>query len=151
MQTLAENKKAFFDYEILEKYQAGIVLTGQEVKSIKGGRISLAGAFIILKDSEVFLLNADVPAYQPNNLRTEYNQKRSRKLLLQKAEINELIGKSKQKGLTMVPLRVYNHKGKVKVEFAIVKGKRKIDKREKIKNREAEREIDRVMKGGATA
>ncbi|MDD4990261.1 MAG: SsrA-binding protein SmpB [Candidatus Pacebacteria bacterium] len=151
MQTLAENKKAFFDYEILEKYQAGIVLTGQEVKSIKGGRISLAGSFVVLKDSEVFLLNADVPPYQPNNLREEYNQKRSRKLLLQKSEINELIGKSRQKGLTMVPLRVYNHKSKIKVEFAIVKGKRKVDKREKIKNREADREIERTIKGGATA
>lgn len=145
---LAENRKALFDYEVLEKYFAGIVLTGQEVKSIKNKRMSLQGSFVVLKDNEVFLLNANVPPYQPNNLFVEYNPQRSRKLLLQKSEINELIGKSRQKGLTMVPLKVYNHKGKIKVEFALAKGKRKIDKREKIKNREAQREIDRVIKRG---
>ena len=143
---LAENRKAFFDYEVLEKYQAGIVLNGQEVKSIKNGRMSLGGSFVVLKDNEVFLLNAEVPPYQPNNIYGEYNSKRTRKLLLQKSEINELIGKSHQKGLTMVPLKVYNHKGKVKIEFALCKGKRKADKREKIKNREAEREIQRGLK-----
>lgn len=143
---LAENKKAFFDYEVLKKYQAGIILNGQEVKSIKSGRMSLNGCFVVLKDNEVFLLNADVPPYQPNNIYGEYDSKRSRKLLLKKSEINELIGKSHQKGLTMIPLKVYNHKGKVKVEFALCKGKRKTDKREKIKNREADREIQRSLK-----
>ena len=143
---LAENKKAFFDYEILETYQAGIVLNGQEVKSIKSGRMSLKGSFVVFKENEVFLLNAQVPPYQPNNIYGEYESSRSRKLLLKKAEINELIGKSHQKGLTMVPLKVYNHKGKVKLEFALCKGKRKADKREKIKNREADREIQRSLK-----
>ncbi|MDD5433671.1 MAG: SsrA-binding protein SmpB [Candidatus Pacebacteria bacterium] len=145
---LAENKKALFDYEVLEKFQAGIVLTGQEVKSIKNKRMSLHGSFVILKDNEIFLLNASVPPYQPNNIYGEYNPQRSRKLLLRKPEINELIGKSHQKGLTMVPLKVYNHKGKIKVEFALAKGKRKIDKREKIKTREAQREIQRAIKRG---
>lgn len=145
---LSENKKALFDYEVLEKYQAGIVLTGQEVKSIKNKRMNLHGSFVVLKDNEVFLLNASVPPYQPNNLFIEYNPQRSRKLLLQKSEINELIGKSRQKGLTIVPLKVYNHKGKIKVEFALAKGKRKVDKREKIKTREAQREIDRAIKRG---
>ena len=148
MQVLAENRKAVFDYEIIEKYQAGIVLNGQEVKSIKNKRMSLAGSFVVLKDNEVFLLNADVPPYQPNNIYGEYESRRSRKLLLQKSEINELIGKTKQKGLTMVPLKVYNHKGKVKVEFALCKGKRKADKREKIKTREADREIQRTLNRG---
>ena len=146
METLAENKKAFFDYEILETYQAGIVLNGQEVKSIKSGRMSLKGSFVVFKENEVFLLNAQVPPYQPNNIYGEYDSNRSRKLLLRKSEINELIGKSHQKGLTMVPLKVYNHKGKVKIEFALCKGKRKADKREKIKNREADREIQRSLK-----
>jgi len=143
---LAKNRKALFDYEVLETYQAGIVLNGQEVKSIKNGRISLVGSFVVLKNNEVFLLNADVPPYQPNNIYGEYEPKRTRKLLLQKSEINELIGKTKQRGLTMVPLKVYNHKGKVKVEFALCRGKRKTDKREKIKTREAEREIERTLK-----
>lgn len=145
---LAENRKALFDYEVIETYQAGIILNGQEVKSIKNGRISLAGSFVILKENEVFLLNADVPPYQPNNIYGEYEAKRSRKLLLQKSEINELIGKTKQKGLTMVPLKVYNHKGKVKIEFALAKGKKKADKREKIKTREADRDIQRALSRG---
>lgn len=149
MDILVENKKAFFDYEILEKYQAGIVLTGQEVKSIKNKRMGLQGSFVISKDSEVFLLNANVPPYQARNIAGEYNPKRTRKLLLKKSEIKELIGKSRQRGLTMIPLKVYNDANKIKVEFAIVKGKRKIDKRETIKKREAEREIQRVIKGDA--
>jgi len=146
MENIITNKKAFFDYEILKKYQAGIVLTGPEVKSIKSGKINLGGSFVVLKNNEVFLLNADVAPYQPNNLRTSYEQKRSRKLLLRKGEIKELIGMSRQKGLTMVPLRVYNQKGLIKVEFAVVRGKQKIDKREKIKKREVQREIQRTLK-----
>lgn len=146
MKTLAKNKKAYFDYEILEKFEAGIVLIGQEVKSIKAGRISLAGSFVVLRNGEVFLIGANVPAWQPKNAPPDYNPERSRKLLLKKSEIKSLIGKSKQKGLTSIPLRVYTKRGKIKLEFAIVKGKKKVDKRETIKKREVERKIRQVLK-----
>ncbi|MBZ9578699.1 SsrA-binding protein SmpB [Patescibacteria group bacterium] len=153
MKVLAKNKKAFFKYEILEKFEAGIVLIGQEVKSIKSGRINLAGSYVVLKKpkkgghSEVYLIGCHIPAYQPKNIPPDYNPERSRKLLLKKSEIKYLIGKSKQKGLTIVPLRVYTKRGKIKTEFAIVKGKKKFDKRELIKKRETEREMRRALKG----
>jgi len=146
MKVLAENKKALFSYELLEKFTAGIVLTGQEVKSIKLGRMNLQGSFVTLRDSEIFLVGASVPPYQPKNLRVEYIPDHARKLLLTGQEIKRIIGKAAQKGLTMVPLKVYNTAGKVKVEFAIVKGKQKTDKREKIRKRETDREIRRALK-----
>ncbi len=146
MNIITKNKKALFNYEILEKFQAGIVLTGQEVKSIKLGRINLQGSFVVLKGEEVYMVGANVPPYQPKNLRIEYNPSQSRKLLLTKHEISQLIGKSQQQGLTMIPLVVYTNKGKIKIEIAIVKGKKKFDKREKIKNRETDREIRRTLK-----
>jgi len=146
VRTLAENKKAYYNYQILEKLEAGISLIGQEVKSIKSGRINLAGSYVVLKNSEVFLVGANVPPYQPKNIPSDYNPERSRKLLLRKSEIKYLLGKTKQKGLTLVPLRVYAKRGKIKVEFGIAKGKRKVDKRELIKKREAKREIRRELK-----
>ena len=147
MKIIVENKKALFNYQILEKFKAGIVLTGQEVKSVKNGRTSLQGAFVVVKGEEVFLIGANIPPYQPKNAPKDYNPQRSRKLLLKKSEIKHLIGKAKQKGLTMIPLKVYTERGKIKIEFAIVKGKKKADKRELIKKREIEREIRRVLKG----
>ena len=135
--------------EILQKFKAGIVLIGQEVKSIKAGRINLKGAFVVIKGEEVFLIGASVPAYQPKNLREEYDPSQSRKLLLHKSEIKQIIGKAHQKGLTMKPILVYTDKGKIKIEFAIVRGKKKYDKREKIKKREVEREIAQTLKGDA--
>ncbi|MFC1630040.1 SsrA-binding protein SmpB [Patescibacteria group bacterium] len=148
MGKLSENKKAYFDYQILEKFEAGIVLIGQEVKSIKLGRVSLAGSYVILKDEEVFLTGCKIPAYQPKNASPDYNPERERKLLLNKKEITYLIGKSKQKGLTLVPLKVYTKRGKIKVEFAIAKGKKKGDKRESIKRKDDERKMKRAI-GGA--
>lgn len=145
MKTLAKNKKAYFNYEILERFEAGIILIGQEVKSIKAGRISLAGSFVVLRNGEVFLIGANVPAWQPKNAPPDYNPERSRKLLLKKSEIKNLIGKSKQKSLTSIPLRVYTKRGKIKLEFAIAKGKKKVDKRETIKKRETERKIRRAL------
>jgi len=150
MKIILENKKALFNYTILETFKAGIVLQGQEVKSIKTGKMNLRGSFIVVKESppEVFLIGANVPPYQPKNTPSDYDPERSRKLLLRKSEIKQLIGKAKQKGLTMIPLKVYTDKGKIKIEFGIAKGKRKIDKRTQIKKRETEREIQRAMKGG---
>ena len=146
MKIITENKKAYYKYAILEKFEAGIVLIGQEVKSIKLGRINLRGSYVVFKDSELYLIGTHIPPYQPKNAPSDYNPERSRKLLLTKPEIKRLIGKSKEKSLTLVPLKVYTRKGKIKIEFAIVKGKKKVDKRELIKKRETEREIRRVIK-----
>jgi len=146
MKTIAKNKRASFDYEILEKYEAGIELLGQEVKSIRNGRISISGSFAIEKNSQVFLINAFIPPYQPQNAPKNYDPSRTRKLLMHKSEIKKLVGKTREKGLTLIPLRVYNKGGKIKIEIATAKSKKKIDKREKIKEKEIEREIEREVK-----
>ncbi len=146
MKALAENKKAYFDYEILEKFQAGIILIGQEVKAIKTGRISLKGSYVIIKNNELFLIGAHIPPYQPKNAPKDYSPERLRKLLLKKTEIKHLIGKSKEKGLTLVPLKVYTQRAKIKIEFGVAKGKKKADKREAIKKREFKREKERALK-----
>jgi len=146
MKIIAKNKKAYAKYEILKKFEAGISLIGQEVKSIKSGRINLAGTYVVVRAEEVFLIGANVPPYQPKNAPSDYNPGRSRKLLLKKSEIKYLIGKIKQKGLTLVPLKVYTKGAKIKLEFAIAKGKKTVDKRETIKKREIEREIRRELK-----
>jgi len=146
MKVLAENRKAYFRYQILEKLEAGISLIGQEVKSIKLGRINLAGSYVVLKGEEVFLIGAKIPAYQPKNAPPDYNPERSRKLLLTKSEIKFLVGKAKERGLTLIPLKVYTKKDKIKLEFGVAKGKRKADKRELIKKREIEREMKREIR-----
>ena len=143
----AENRKARFNYEILEKYEAGIELLGMEVKSVRGGRMSLEGAFVIVRGGEAFLINANIPPYQPNNTSKDYDPLRNKKLLLTKKEIATLAGSEKNKSLTIVPISVYNKGRKVKVEIALVKGKKKQDKRESIKKRETDREIRREYKG----
>lgn len=146
MPVLSENKKAYFNYEILEKFEAGISLLGQEVKSLKTRGINLAGSYVVLKDEEVFWIGANIPPYQPRNIGSSYNPERSRKILLKKSEIKYLLGKTRQKGLTLVPLKVYTIRGKIKLEFAIVRGKRQFDKRESMKKRVIEREIERELK-----
>lgn len=146
MKILAENNKVNFDYEILETFEAGIVLYGFEVKAIKTGHVSLKSSYVVIRNNEAYLINAFIPPYQPLNTPESYDQQRSRKLLLKKAEIRSLIGKSRVKGLTLAPLRLYTKKSKIKLEFGIAKGKRKIDKREKIKKRDTEREIGRTFR-----
>jgi len=152
MKTLAENKKAFADYEILEKFEAGISLNGQEVKSIRGGRMNLNGCYVTLKQTtqketpEVFLIGCNIPPYQPKNAPSDYDPQRPRKLLLRKEEIKQLIGKSSQKGLTIVPLRAYTKKGKIKLAIGIAKGRKEFSKKELIKKREIDRDIDRRLK-----
>lgn len=146
MKVFAENKKAYFDYEILEKIEAGIVLIGQEVKSIKSGRINLAGSYVVANNEEFFLVGCNIPPYQPKNAPSNYNPERSRKLLLKKSEIKYLIGKSQQRTLTLMPLKVYTKKAQIKIEFGIAKGKKKFDKRESIKKRDIKREIERTLK-----
>jgi len=146
MKVLAENKKAYFNYQILEKFEAGIVLQGQEVKSLKTRGINLAGSYVVIKNEEMFWIGAKIPPYQPKNVPADYRPDRSRKLLLQKKEIRRLIGKAKEKGLTLIPLKVYTKNDKIKLAFGVAKGKRKVDKRELIKKRETERNIERELK-----
>ncbi|MFA5095418.1 MAG: SsrA-binding protein SmpB [Candidatus Paceibacterota bacterium] len=141
-----ENRKARFNYEILEKYEAGIELLGVEVKSVRGGRMSLEGAFVIIRGGEAFLINSNIPPYQPNNVPKDYDPLRNKKLLLTKKEIATLAGSEKNKSLTIVPISVYNKGRKIKVGIALVKGKKKQDKRESIKKRETDREIRRELK-----
>lgn len=149
MKIIAENRKAKFDYQILETFHAGLVLTGQEVKSLKTKGISLSGTYVSLKSSpnpEFFWIGAVITPYQQKNAGFKYDPKRSRKLLLTKKEINYLIGKLKQKGLTLAPLKVYTNNTFIKLEFALVKGKKKFDKREQIKKRDIERKISHQLK-----
>jgi SsrA-binding protein len=146
MASYAENRKARFNYEIVEKYEAGIELVGTEVKSVRGGQMSLDAAFVIVRGGEVFLINSNIPPFQPKNAPKDYDPLRNRRLLLTKKEINELAGNEKNKSLTIVPISVYNKNRKIKVEIALVKGKKKFDKRETIKKRETDREIRREVK-----
>ncbi len=146
MPTLSKNKKAFHDYEILEKFEAGIVLNGQEVKSIKEGRVSLKGSYVVIRKEEPFLIGVNIPPYQPKNAPEDYNPERARKLLLTKKQIKYLMGKSNERGLTLVPLKVYTKRGLIKLKFGVCRGKKAHDKRKKIKDREIDRNLRRRMK-----
>lgn len=146
MEIYSDNKKAHFDYEILEKYEAGLVLQGQEVKSIKGGHITLPAAYVVIREAQAYLIGAKVPAYQPKNAPSDYNPERNRKLLLNKKEINYLMGKVNERGFSLIPLKVYGQNGRIKLEFGLAKGKKKFDKKEKIKNRDVDRDIQRALK-----
>jgi SsrA-binding protein len=148
MSILLENKKAYFDYEILETLEAGLALKGWEVKSLKNKRGNLAGSRAIIRGREAFLVGLDIPPYQPANIPKKAETQRTIKLLLRKKEIDYLEGRSRQKGLTMAPLKVYTKGRRIKIEIALVKGKKKHDKREKIKERESKRKIERLMKRG---
>jgi len=143
MKTLISNRRAKFDYQILETFEAGIVLLGKEVKSLKNGQGRLDGSYAFFSEGELMLLNMYISPYQPKNTMGAVEPDRSRKLLLRKKELNYLIGKLKEKKFTLVPLKVYLNHGKIKLELAIAKGKTKLDKRETIKKREAEREMKR--------
>jgi SsrA-binding protein len=146
MKLISTNKKAYFNYEILETYEAGISLRGSEVKSIRDGRISLKESYAEIKDGEVFLVNCHISPYEPAN-RFNHEPRRERKLLLHRREIKRLIGKILEKGLTLVPTKVFiNDKGKVKIEVSLAKGKRAYQKREIIKERDREREMRAEMK-----
>ena len=146
MQVLIDNRKAHFNYEVISKYEAGIELFGFEVKSIKNGRAILAGSFAIVRGGEVYLMNMQIPPYQVGNTPLDYDPTRTRKLLLSKKQIKEIAPSDNMKGLTLVPLSLYSKGRLIKVELAIVKGKRNYDKRENIKKRETDIEIRREYK-----
>ena len=146
MTVYIRNKKAGLKYEILDKFEAGIKLLGFEVKSIQDNKGSLEGSHVSVRGGEVILFNCNIPPYQPNNTPDDYDPKRNRILLLNKKEIDKLAQKEEQKGLTIIPLSMYNNKRKIKVEIAVVRGKKKYDRREDIKKKDAKRDIDREMK-----
>lgn len=142
----AYNKKAKFDYEFLDIWEAGLKLLGHEVKAIKKGLVGLQGGFIIIRGNEVYLTNITIPPYQERNLTRDYDPTRTRKLLLKRKEIQDLENKLQGPGLTLVPIKLYNKRGLIKLEFALSRGKKKYDKRESMKKREAERKIGRALK-----
>jgi len=146
MPTLLQNKKVYFNYEILERFDAGIELFGYEVKSLRNKRGSLEGAHITVRGNEAFLINADVPPYQPANTPKSYDSRRNRKLLLTKKELSELAGKESQKGLTIAPISLYTKGRNIKLSLGVARGKKKYDKRETIKKKETQRDIARDMK-----
>lgn len=148
MDALATNARASFDYEILETYEAGIQLLGFEVKSVKAGRLGLAGSFVLIRKGEAWLTNASIPPYQPANTPRGYDPLRSRRLLLKKSEIKELLGGTTRRGLTIVPLRAYTKRGRVKILIGLARRRKKTDRRERIRKREAEREMERTVKRG---
>lgn len=146
MKVIATNKKALFNYERLESYEAGIVLLGSEVKSIREGRISLKESYAEFKDGEIYLIHCHVSPYKAANI-FNHDPLREKKLLLHKREIKRLVGKIKEKGLTLIPTKVLiNDKGKVKVEISLAKGKRAYQKREAIRERDRDREMKAELK-----
>jgi SsrA-binding protein len=150
MANLIENKKAGLNYEWLETYETGIELLGGEVKSLKGKQGSLEGARVIIRGGEAYLVGAFVPPYQPNNIIGEYDPYRTRRLLLTKKELAELATRGEQRGLTIVPLSVYNKSRFLKVKIAVARGKKKFDKREDLKKKESKRDIARDLKSSLT-
>ena len=146
MLNLAVNRRATFDYDILETYEAGIELFGFEVKSVRARRMNLAGSFALVRAGEAWLVNATIPPYQPTNTPAGYDPARPRRLLLKKREIRELTGKSAQKGLTLVPVRVYTKGPRIKVAFGLARRKKKYDQRQKIRAREEQRQIARALR-----
>ncbi len=143
--TVSENRKARFDYEILKTFTAGLELLGFEVKAARAGKINLRGAFVAVRGAEAYLIGADIPPYQPKNTPPEYDATRARRLLLSRDEIAELLDAESTKGLTIVPLKVYNKGRFLKLDLGIARGKKKFDKRESIKKRDVEREIKRSL------
>ena len=141
-----KNKRAYFDYEILDKYTAGIVLTGPEIKSIRLGKVSLADSFCYIKEGEVFVKNMNIAEYK---FATHFNHEpdRDKKLLLEKSEIRKLARKTRESGLTLIALRIFiSDKGYAKLDIALAKGKKLYDKRESIKQKDTRRQLDRMQK-----
>jgi SsrA-binding protein len=142
---IAENRRARYDYELLDRFEAGVVLTGTEVKSLREGRVTLAQAYADVRGNEVWLIGAEISTYDQGNI-ANHEPTRDRKLLLHRGEIATLVGKVREKGQTLVPTRLYFKDGRVKVELALARGKEKGDKRRDIADRDAKRQMDRALK-----
>ena len=147
IKVVCQNKKAYHDYFIDETMEAGIVLVGTEVKSLRLGMANLKDSYARVKDSELFLVNTHISPYKQADRFTQPEPDRTRKLLLHKQEISKLIGKTKEKGYTLVPTKIYFKNGRAKVEIALAKGKKLFDKREAIKKKTVEREMEKAVKG----
>ena len=146
MSDYARNKKAHFDFEILETFEAGLVLLGTEVKSIRAGRVKLDGGHILVRGGEAYLVNTSIAAFQPINTSKSYDPERVRKLLLSQKQLALLHRQTEQSHLTAIPLSLYSKGGKIKLEMALARGKKKADKRESLKERDVKRDIDRTLK-----
>lgn len=146
--TIAANRKASHDYELLERFEAGIALTGTEIKSIREGRVNLREAYVRLQNGEALLLNCHIAQYQAGSYQN-HEPTRPRKLLLHKGEIRKLAQATEQKGLTIVPTRMYFHRGRVKVEIAVARGRKSYDKRAAIADRDVQRQIARAVRRSA--
>ncbi len=147
MKIIAKNKKAFHDYEILEKIEAGVVLTGDEVKSLRAGKVSMQGSFATIHDGELYMINCHVSAYEKAYQKREELATRRRKLLVHKRELNKLIGEISRKGITLVPLVLYfSDRGKVKVELGLAKHRKAEGKKEMLKERDISRQTRRELK-----
>ena len=146
MATLATNKRARFDYDLLETTEGGLMLTGSEVKAAKLGHIDMKGSYLSIRNGELWIRNMHIGKYGPAGAQEHYNPTRDRKVLVHKKEIRSLIGKHEAQGLTIVPIRVYTKNGLVKLAFALARGKKKYEKRETIKKRDTERQMREEMK-----
>lgn len=147
MSVITKNKKAFFDYEVLDSIEAGIVLTGDEVKSLRAGKVNLTGAFATVHDGEVYMINCNISTYSHAYQKTEDKAERRRKLLMHRKEIDKLIGEISKKGVTLVPLKLYFKSGRVKVEIGICKHKKAASKKSALKERDIARETSRELRG----
>lgn len=143
---LIDNKKVYLKYEIIEKYEAGIELFGYEVKSVKNSAGSLDGSYVIIRGGEAYLINANITPYQVGNTPKDYDPRRNRRLLLTKKEIQEIATIVDRRGLTIVPLALYNKGRKIKIEIGVGRGLKKYDKREILKKRDSQRDIERTLK-----
>ncbi|MCB9818348.1 SsrA-binding protein SmpB [Candidatus Nomurabacteria bacterium] len=146
MKAYIQNRKAHFNFEILETFEAGLVLQGFEAKSIRAGKGKLEGAHVIIRGGEAFLVGTSISPYQPANTPKNYDPERTRKLLLSKKELAHIEQQTEKAGLTAVPIKLYNAGRKIKLEFALARGKKKFDKRETLKARDTKRDIDRTLK-----
>lgn len=147
MPTLAVNKKARHDYEILETFEAGIQLEGQEVKTIREGRVGLLGSYVNIRQGQAWLLNAHIPKYPQAGPLPGYDPYRTRRLLMHRRELMKLMGRLEQKGLTLIPLSVYTKRSLIKLEIGLGRGKTKHDKRDTVRKRDLDREVRRSLKG----
>ncbi len=145
--SIVSNKKATLNYDVLDKFEGGLELLGFEVKAIRAGKIKFEGAYVIIKDNQVFLKNAEIFPYQANNVPKNFDGHRLLKILVRKKEILQLTNKVEKEGLTLIPLSIFNKGTKLKLDFALARGKKKHDKRQDIKKREDNIEILRVIKG----
>jgi SsrA-binding protein len=146
IKVISDNRQARYLYEILETYEAGVSLLGTEVKSIRGGKVNLKDGYAILRNGEAWLFNVHISPYEAGGIYFNHEPRRNRKLLMHRREINQLIGQVEQKGLTLIPLKLYFKNGKIKVSIGLAKGKKLHDKRESIKRREDQRDMQRALK-----